>query len=215
MKFGWIDFSSEARNAASAALNALHEKGAVDELGIGVVRDAFSAVFFPGTSTQQTRPKYFVLVPRAIRAALERVADGNVIDSVTNELRRQEYRCAERLWDSVGNKTGSGVIGATRLGHGWRNWVASPPSAIYWSGLRTFGIIDCLEGDSLRLFLKNRDSLARKIGRRDPYSELDDEEDGMMDAKETNRARWRTGFDIPIEILGDVSSDWTKDITMN
>ena len=59
MKLGWVDFSREARKRAVEALDALEEKDAVDELGVGVLRDAFADAMFPGTSTIQTRAKYF------------------------------------------------------------------------------------------------------------------------------------------------------------
>lgn len=57
MQLGWIDFSKEDRQKAFDVINLLSEQGAVDELGIGVIRDAFANYFFPGTSTIQTRAK--------------------------------------------------------------------------------------------------------------------------------------------------------------
>ena len=57
MQLGWIDFSKEDRQKAFDVINLLSEQGAVDELGIGVIRDAFANYFFPGTSTIQTRWK--------------------------------------------------------------------------------------------------------------------------------------------------------------
>lgn len=39
------------------------ESDTVDELGIGVVRDTFSDLLFPGTSTIQIRAKYFLFIP--------------------------------------------------------------------------------------------------------------------------------------------------------
>ena len=51
MQLGWIDFSKEDRQKALDVINLLSEQGAVDELGIGIVRDAFANYFFPGTST--------------------------------------------------------------------------------------------------------------------------------------------------------------------
>lgn len=58
MQLGWIDFSKEDRQKALDVINLLSEQGAVDELGIGIIRDAFANYFFPGTSTIQTRAKY-------------------------------------------------------------------------------------------------------------------------------------------------------------
>ncbi len=62
MKIGWIDFSREDRAKAMEALHRLQDPMAVDELGIGIIRDAFADAFFPGASTIQTRAKYFVPV---------------------------------------------------------------------------------------------------------------------------------------------------------
>lgn len=63
MPIGWIDFSKDERNNVLNVIHLLDEPGAVDELGIGAVRDAFADLFFPGTSTVQTRAKYFLIVP--------------------------------------------------------------------------------------------------------------------------------------------------------
>ena len=46
MQLGWIDFSKEDRQKALDVINLLVEQIAVDELGIGTVRDAF-ANYFP------------------------------------------------------------------------------------------------------------------------------------------------------------------------
>jgi len=44
-------------------LHLFHEKEIRKELGIGTVRDAFSDIFFPGTSAPHTRDKYFLFIP--------------------------------------------------------------------------------------------------------------------------------------------------------
>ena len=61
LNIGWIDFSKKDRDIAMSVLRQLTEQGAMDELGIGTVRDAFSDILFPGTSTIQTRAKYLFL----------------------------------------------------------------------------------------------------------------------------------------------------------
>ena len=45
-----------------SALRQLTEPGAVDELGVGTIRDGFSDILFPGTSTIQTRAKYLFII---------------------------------------------------------------------------------------------------------------------------------------------------------
>ena len=69
MRLGWVDFSEEERGRALDVLNLFKEQGTLDELGTGAVRDAFANYFFPGTSTIQTRAKYFLLVPYILREA--------------------------------------------------------------------------------------------------------------------------------------------------
>ena len=63
MPLGWIDFSQKDRNLILGVLESLTEKKAVDELGVASIRDGFANLFFPGTSTLQTRAKYFLIVP--------------------------------------------------------------------------------------------------------------------------------------------------------
>ena len=115
-------------------LRLFQEQGAVDELGIGVIRDGFANYFFPGTSTIQTRAKYFFIIPYAM---METVADPRVT-TVQGALRRLdeiERECAIILKQNSGTL---GVIGATIL----PKWVTRTPSTIYWNGLRTLGIFN-------------------------------------------------------------------------
>ena len=44
-------------------LKLLEESTALEVLGIGVIRDGYADILFPGISTLQTRAKYFVLTP--------------------------------------------------------------------------------------------------------------------------------------------------------
>ena len=69
MQLGWIDFSKDERNKVFSVINLLDEPEAVDELGLGVIRNAFADYFFPGTSTVQTRAKYFLIVPYILKEA--------------------------------------------------------------------------------------------------------------------------------------------------
>ena len=67
MPLGWIDFSKNERNKVLSVLDLLTEAGTLDELGIAPIRDGFANLFFPGTSTIQTRAKYFMIVPYALK----------------------------------------------------------------------------------------------------------------------------------------------------
>ena len=68
---GWIDFSSAHRKKVGDVLSVLGGRGVMDELGIGVIRDAFSDAMFPGISTLHTRPKYFFILTRILREYCE------------------------------------------------------------------------------------------------------------------------------------------------
>ena len=74
MQIGWVDFSKTERDKVVSILRLLGTQTALDELGIGTVRDAFSDMLFPGISTLQTRAKYFVI--------LATVYKGNIIKNL-------------------------------------------------------------------------------------------------------------------------------------
>jgi len=59
---GWIDFSEGHRDRVFSVVDLLSADGSVDELGVGVVRDAIADWLFPGVSTIQTCPKYFIII---------------------------------------------------------------------------------------------------------------------------------------------------------
>lgn len=79
MQLGWIDFSREERNKVMATLDLLSTTTALDELGIGTLRDRYADILFPGISTIQTRAKYFVIIPYIFKLAesqnFKRVSD--------------------------------------------------------------------------------------------------------------------------------------------
>ena len=70
--WGWVDFSTKDRNRIAAIMSQLREQGVLDELGIGVLRDAISDQLFPGLSTLQTRAKYFLFTPVIVRRYLHK-----------------------------------------------------------------------------------------------------------------------------------------------
>ena len=92
MQLGWIDFSKEDRQKALDVINLLSEQGAVDELGIGIVRDAFANYFFPGTSTIQTRAKYFLIVPYILRDAVDG-RYGKDVNRILRAIDTEEKEC--------------------------------------------------------------------------------------------------------------------------
>ncbi len=136
MQIGFIDFSKDERNKVLATLKLLGTQEALDELGIGVVRDAYADILFPGISTIQTRAKYFVLIPYLFeRAANQKLSSGR-------ELYRWITKSEDKLVETLVQNSDSeetGIIGKNALKQ--KRVVKMKPSSIYWNGLRTFEII--------------------------------------------------------------------------
>lgn len=125
----WIDYSPAEQDRMQRAI-ALFERSTDtrDELGLGVIRDALADLLFPGTSTIQTRLRYFLVVPWVYR---ELEAQGVGQDRLRRRLRTREAELIELLRPSGD----IGVIGSQAGKH-----VKRMPSNIYWNGLRRWGI---------------------------------------------------------------------------
>lgn len=132
MQIGWIDFSKDERSKVLNVIDLLSEDGTLDELGIAPIRDGFANIFFPGTSTIQTRAKYFLIVPYAM-ADLERSKESKP-QVIMNKMDAIERRCGEVLLQT----SDDGIIGSRNLKSG--NWVKRTPANIYWAGIRKYGI---------------------------------------------------------------------------
>ena len=133
MQLGWIDFSKNERNKVLSVLDLLSEEGTLDELGIAPIRDGYANLFFPGTSTIQTRAKYFLCIPYAFKD-LEKSEETNP-KRMLKSLYEKEKSCGECLHR---NSKTDGVIGASVIDSG--KWVKRQPSDIYWAGIRRLGI---------------------------------------------------------------------------
>ncbi len=129
VQLGWIDFSKEHRNKVISVMHLLTEPEAIDELGIGIVRDAFSNIFFPGTSTIQTRAKYFLIVPYLLYKLEDQKI--NTADEFISNLHKQETDLIPILM-----KDGEeGIIGSSAGAD-----LKRKPSDIYWNGISTYRI---------------------------------------------------------------------------
>lgn len=136
MQLGWIDFSREERNKVLAALQLLGEHLALDELGIGYIRDAYADILFPGISTIQTRAKYFVLIPYIFgKAETEKFNRGREVLDWVNLY--QDKLVPTLIANSEQNA--NGIIGREALRQ--KRTVKNKPTSIYWGGLRTFEIV--------------------------------------------------------------------------
>ena len=103
----WLDSSESERKAVMELVSALNEPGTLDELGIGSLRDTIAETLFPGTSTIQTRARYFLFIPWILQMA-EATAGTN-----SNRLARQ---LELRLCDALDKSHGAGAGGHRTAG---------------------------------------------------------------------------------------------------
>ncbi len=146
MQLGWIDFSKEDKSNALNIINSLNEPGVLDELGFGILRNAFANDFFPGTSTLHTRAKYLYLVSYMLYDFQKQCAEGRFpatgnAASFINELRgkidKEELKTKNLL---VEKGDLDGVFGSSSSDKNY--WVERTPLISYWSALRMFGFLE-------------------------------------------------------------------------
>lgn len=125
----WLDFSSWDRERALDIMAQLREKDTRDELGIGTVRDAFADRLFPGTSTLQTRARYFLFVPWTYRKLESRHTHSAAF---ADKARKEELALCRALLESGEVQ---GVIGRVA-----DRELQRLPSSIYWRGLGSWGL---------------------------------------------------------------------------
>ena len=125
----WLDSSEHERRSVLELVSALNEPGTLDELGIGTIRDTIADTLFPGTSTVQTRARYFLFVPWI----LQMVEDGSS-RGAEDRARRLQMQLRDALI-AAHDPNEPGVIGR-EAGAALQRW----PLDIYWLGMARWGI---------------------------------------------------------------------------
>lgn len=123
----WLDHSEDDQRRIREVLQLFSDKGTVDDLGLGTVRDAFSNLIFPGTSVIQTRARYLLFIPWTYRYFEKKAPDRVVAKGADFE---------RRFIDAL--KQGGDLRGIIGINAG-RN-VKTLPSTIYWNGMVRYGI---------------------------------------------------------------------------
>lgn len=201
MQLGWIDFSKNERDKVLGVLDSLTEQGTLDELGIAPIRDGFADLFFPGTSTLQTRAKYFLLIPYACR-------DLECSDITNPSTAYARLYAIERETSEILHRSNSNEFGIIGGGYsGKHDWIKRPPSTLYWAGLRRYNIFG---GDSsLSEYLKATCALKRdkdtlkKLGNRNDTEDCDDKDAGAVQSIRffsvpTYHSNWKENLTIQL-----------------
>lgn len=176
MEIGFVSFNQEALNRANKVMKLLQGQGAIDELGLGRIRDAFSNTMFPGMSVLQTHAKYFVLMP-ALYAYLEktRIADVREARAI---VREQEIKLTYRLIEGS-SKDITGIIGADMLKESrGAKYVKYDPAYVYQAGMETYGLIP--SGDNIYATLAERSAIYQNMPKKHKGNEeAGDDSDDM------------------------------------
>lgn len=132
--FGWIDFSDEERRRTSEIMNLARYPGAIDELGFGILRDAFADKLFPATSTLHTHARYYYLISYLMKD-IERLGCGRSLEQLQAMLQDGEIRTCRRLvaWSKQQAKPVSGITGSDSLNSGW---VKMTPAFMDWAAIQ-------------------------------------------------------------------------------
>lgn len=138
MEIGFINLNQDALNRTNKLMQLLQGQGAIDELGLGRIRDFFSNRMFPGMSTLQTRAKYFLLLP-ALYAYLEKTKISGARDA-REKIRINEIALTKRLDNGTPEDDKTGIIGAENLRKNG-TYVKYDPTYVYQAGMETYGLI--------------------------------------------------------------------------
>ena len=129
-KISWLDFSETERRKMIEVISLFKQHDTRDEMGLAQIRDGFAEMFFPGTTTIQTRARYFLFIPWLYRYLEERKVPST---RISDRMRQSEMQVMHALLNSGEPHN---VIGQ-RAGSNLQRY----PSSIYWNGLRTWGIL--------------------------------------------------------------------------
>ena len=203
MQIGWIDFSEKDRRTALDVIQMGTQQGTVDELGTGTISEAFSNYFFPGTSTIQTRAKYFFLVPYAVQETIRQKSVKNANDAlrVLDDIEENTCRILVKRCGSV-----NGIIGQDNIRHG--KWVKRTPSSVYWNGLRTLGFFSALPGFTPSIYEYFRAELKQRANMKDLSDDmLGDDID--RDDRDAGHGLYHEYWNIPY------IKDWKDNLDIN
>lgn len=125
----WLDYSERERRKMLDVVDLFREKETRDELGLASVRDSFADQLFPGTSTIQSRARYFLFVPWTYQALESKRLGKTPIAERARQAEAALIEAIEHSDDKQGN-----------IGKYARSALKRLPSSVYWQGLGVWGI---------------------------------------------------------------------------
>ena len=205
-ELGWIDFSDTDKQKVMKVIEMLQPDGTVDELGVGIIRNALSDAMFPGITTIMTRAKYFFIVPRILQTYISK-PPRNI--TVREYLRQEENEIMQTLSVQNSYMDNIGVIGISVAKQNQflpqRQWeeLIRKPSTIYWNGIRTYKIyIGDLSLANLLDALESKSIHGSTLGYQAAEGETSDDRDAEIAEKFI--------FSLP-----DYDKNWKSELTID
>lgn len=147
MQIGFVNFNTEENKRVAKMMQLLQESEAIEELGIGRVRDHFSNTLFPGTSTLQHHAKYFVLMPSLYYHTAFKSHKFHTLAEVSRYIKEAEIQITRQLSEDENGELRTDLTGITGINtyrealNDYSKYVKYDPAYIYGSGLARYGII--------------------------------------------------------------------------
>ncbi len=122
----WHDHDSSSKDRTKRILALFNERESRDELGLGAIRDSFSDILFPGTSTIHTRLRYMLIIPWVFQYIEAQGVSSREFPIRVDQLERElinvlHTSASDEEWGLFGGSVGSSL---KRL-----------PSEVYWGAL--------------------------------------------------------------------------------
>ena len=165
LSLGWLDLGESDQRRAKEYLSQFEEGNTLDELGFGILRDAFADIFFPATNTVMTQARYLVFIPALCRMV---------------ERERHSGRAAKARLEKLGNELREalgdlpGVIGKLS-----KEKLKRYPPSIYWGALQRLGI-----------FLHPNRSLSYYLDHLDGAGKVAKDDDGLSHLQGPELSNW-------------------------
>lgn len=178
MELGYVHLNKSEQAKQILAMRRI-EQGAIDELGIGSIRDTLADEMFPGISTLHQHAKYYVLLPQVYQKVRERARriENISVRQVQQMIIEEEINMTRCLSRNTPNA--SGITGSDSL-RSRNQFVKYDPTYIYNSALRTYGFLQLDQRTSIASAIR---SYALKWQER-PEQMKTDSEDVANDAQE-------------------------------
>src|ERR1035438_5251062 len=145
----WMNFNAAERERTQRLLAQLNGQDTRDELGLGAIRDSIADLLFPGTSTIQTRLRYFLFVPWIYQELEKGERSGGRIANLGREMELDLMECL------LAQGEDEGVFGRVA-----KRQLQRLPSSVYWAGLQRWNI--CLYSGSLADYHRGLEAILRQ-----------------------------------------------------